>query len=135
MRQEDLNKILESHKLWLDTGGVEGARANLSEANLSGAYLSGANLSEANLSEADLSEANLSRAYPHQSTGVAIVLFQLGRHYLQYNKDIDELRIGCQVHTLEHWLKHGEAIGKEAGYSAKDIFNYMTMIKTLSSFQ
>jgi uncharacterized protein YjbI with pentapeptide repeats len=71
MNQEELNKILELHKKWLNSeaGGV---RANLSGADLNGAdlseaYLSGANLSYANLSGAyligaDLSEANLSYA-------------------------------------------------------------------------
>ena len=65
MDANELNKILESHKKWLNNEGGEQAnlsRANLSRANLSGANLSGADLSEANLSEADLLWANLSRA-------------------------------------------------------------------------
>ena len=68
MTKEELAKILELHKKWLNSeeGGERAylSGANLSEANLSGAnlrwaYLSSANLSEANLSEADLSGANL----------------------------------------------------------------------------
>jgi len=67
MTKQELNKVLELHKLWLQ-GDPKGKRANLSGAYLTGAYLSeanlyGANLSEANLSEANLSEANLSEAY------------------------------------------------------------------------
>ena len=55
-------KILEEHKLWLDSDGKQGARANLTDADLSGASLSGANLSGANLCRANLSGASLCRA-------------------------------------------------------------------------
>lgn len=44
MTREELNKILEQHKLWLDTNGTEGRRANLSSADLRGADLRGADL-------------------------------------------------------------------------------------------
>ena len=60
MTQEELNKILEDHALWLE--GKGGKQANLCGANLSGANLRGANLCEANLYRADLCEANLYRA-------------------------------------------------------------------------
>ena len=33
---EELKHILEQHKLWLDTDGEEGQKADLSDANLSG---------------------------------------------------------------------------------------------------
>ena len=59
--QEELAKILEKHKKWLD-GDPDGERADLSWANLSDANLSRANLWWANLSTANLSWANLSRA-------------------------------------------------------------------------
>ena len=61
MTQEELNKILENHKHWLekDCKGWNSMRANLSDANLRGADLSGANLRVANLRGADLSGANL----------------------------------------------------------------------------
>ncbi|MBK8467963.1 MAG: pentapeptide repeat-containing protein [Chloracidobacterium sp.] len=66
MKREDLNKILGTHKLWVDNkdGGVMAdlSRADLSGANLSRANLSGADLSRADLSGADLSGAILSRA-------------------------------------------------------------------------
>jgi hypothetical protein len=75
--EEELNKILEQHNLWLETNGNEGARANfykadleyvnlnganLEKANFEGANLNGANLSGANLQLADLSEASLFEA-------------------------------------------------------------------------
>ena len=70
--KEELNSILEKHKMWLDNkpGGeradLRGANlreANLREANLSTAYLYKADLSGADLSGANLREANLSGAY------------------------------------------------------------------------
>ena len=65
MTQEELNKILEDHALWLE--GKGGKRADLSgaslrEADLSGASLRGADLCEADLRGASLCEADLCRA-------------------------------------------------------------------------
>ena len=60
MKQEDLNKILNEHKLWLNCNG--GSRANLRDANLRGANLRDANLRDADLRDADLRGANLCRA-------------------------------------------------------------------------
>ena len=64
---ENIKKILNEHKKWIETGGKEGEQANLTGANLSGANLfradlSGANLSGAYLPGADLTKANLFRA-------------------------------------------------------------------------
>lgn len=74
----EIHGILSDHKLWLETDGKEGKKANLSEANffeanffeadlsntdLSKADLSGADLRKANFVRADLREADLSRAY------------------------------------------------------------------------
>jgi hypothetical protein len=62
MKQEELDKILEEHKLWLDTrftSDIKGTRANLTRANLRGANLSCADLSYANLRGANLRGANL----------------------------------------------------------------------------
>jgi hypothetical protein len=60
MDQQELNCILEQHKLWL--AGSGGLRADLSNADLGHANLSDADLRSANLSYADLSNANLSHA-------------------------------------------------------------------------
>ena len=86
MTKEDLNKILENHKLWLycEEGGqranfqcadleyidlsnanLRGANfrnANLRNANLRGANLAGANLRNANFVNADLIDADLRNA-------------------------------------------------------------------------
>ena len=57
--QDTLWKILKAHRLWIESKGKRGRRANLSMECLSGANFSGANLSEASFSEADLFGANL----------------------------------------------------------------------------
>jgi uncharacterized protein YjbI with pentapeptide repeats len=62
-----LDKILAQHKLWAESDGKSGVRADLSGARLLGAqlvqaHLNGANLIGANLIGADLSDAGLSRA-------------------------------------------------------------------------
>ena len=62
MDKAKLDKILDEHKKWLRTGGLEGKRADLYSADLSHANLSSANLSSANLSYADLYSANLRSA-------------------------------------------------------------------------
>ena len=59
MNKDELNKILDKHKLWLRTNGEEGERANLTEANLTGADLTRADLTGADLTGADLKWANL----------------------------------------------------------------------------
>jgi hypothetical protein len=56
---EELKTILEQHKLWLNSNGKEGKRADLSSADLRGADLRGADLTDADLSCANLRCANL----------------------------------------------------------------------------
>ena len=60
----DIQKVLEQHKIWVDSNGKEGERADLSDAtlinlDLSGVDLRGAQLRDINLSGADLRNANL----------------------------------------------------------------------------
>ena len=60
----ELAEILDQHKTWVESGGENGQRADLSGVNLSNADLTGVNLQSAvlkrsNLSGADLSMANL----------------------------------------------------------------------------
>jgi len=65
---EELKEILENHKVWVETGGKSGVKANLSgvdlsKENLYSADLHKVNLSKANLYSADLHKANLYSAY------------------------------------------------------------------------
>ena len=60
----DLAEILDQHKMWVESGGESGAKAdlsgvNLSKADLTGVNLQGAHLHRTNLVGADLSMANL----------------------------------------------------------------------------
>jgi uncharacterized protein YjbI with pentapeptide repeats len=60
----DLAEILDQHKLWVESGGDSGTKAdlsgiNLSKADLTGVNLQGAQLHRTNLVGADLSMANL----------------------------------------------------------------------------
>ena len=65
--KEELKQILEEHKIWVESRGKRGKRANLQGANLDsvrlyGANLYGANLQGAILEYADLEGANLKGA-------------------------------------------------------------------------
>src|ERR1700732_5205594 len=60
----DLAEILDQHKIWVESGGESGVKAdlcgvNLAKADLTGVNLQGAHLHRANLVGADLSMANL----------------------------------------------------------------------------
>jgi hypothetical protein len=114
MTQEELNEILRKHKMWLND--EEGGK----HADLSHADLRHADLRHANLSHADLRHANLSHAN-------GILSFVAGQHcaYAFGSK----IMIGCQCHTVEHWLENYEQIGQENGYSPQQITAYGGFIK------
>jgi uncharacterized protein YjbI with pentapeptide repeats len=59
MNADELKAILYAHKLWLESDGKKGERANLRRADLRVANLSGADLRRAYLRGADLSGANI----------------------------------------------------------------------------
>ena len=62
MKPSELKAILDQHRLWFESGRVQGKRADLVGANLVGANLVGANLKGANLWGAYLEGANLQGA-------------------------------------------------------------------------
>ena len=66
MTREEIKKVLELHKKWLNVE-QNGEKANLREADLRGANLSGANLSEAELHRADLRGTNLRGTELHRA--------------------------------------------------------------------
>ncbi len=117
--------LFEAYLFEANLSGADLSRANLSEVDLSGADLSGANLSGANLSEADLSRANLLGV-----VGADIITYSRGHHQAIFVNG--ELRIGCQVYSLDYWLKHGEGIGRAADYSDESIKHYMKFIRSLA---
>ncbi|EEP8195862.1 pentapeptide repeat-containing protein, partial [Salmonella enterica subsp. enterica serovar Java] len=59
MNSADLSKILEEHKVWINSMRESGSRANLCGSNLYGANLCGANLYGADLCCANLCGADL----------------------------------------------------------------------------
>jgi hypothetical protein len=108
MTQEELNKILENHKKWLNNED-DGIRADLRDANLSGANLSGADLRDANLSGANLRDANLSGANLSGAdlagaigNNKEVKSLQLGKYYITILVGI-KIHIGCQDRTVEEW--------------------------------
>ena len=75
MTQNELNKILENHKHWInrDCEDWKSMKADLSGADLSGANLSGADLSGANLSGANLRGADLRSAYLRSAKNIPFI--------------------------------------------------------------
>jgi len=59
MTEERIKEVLRQHKLWVETDGKEGVKANLSYDNLYDAALYGADLRYANLESVSLNRANL----------------------------------------------------------------------------
>jgi len=131
--------ILDKHKKWLD--GEGGERADLRSADLYKADLYGANLRRADLCEADLRwadlrwanlrEANLREAYLREANlrGARLLYLDgnIGRHRVFAAGG--HIIIGCERHTYEHWLEHGEEIGRANEYSDTEIARYMTWIR------
>jgi hypothetical protein len=73
MSPEELTKVLESHRRWLNSGTNEGERATLEDVNfgvaielrgadLRNAILNGAEFKDADLTETNLQDAELRRA-------------------------------------------------------------------------
>ena len=62
MTQEELNKILDAHEMWMSTGGKQGAKAVLNGENLDGLDLSTRTLNRASLNNASLNYASLYNA-------------------------------------------------------------------------
>ena len=129
---------------WSDLREADLSEANLSEANLRGADLRGADLRGANLSRAylggaylggaylrgaDLSRANLSGAYLGGATlpeGMSIIQV-LGTQHAAVALATPagtEVRIGCEHHKIDWWLKHYTAVGRKNEYTDAQVEEY-----------
>ena len=103
--KQELDKILDNHKLWLQTNGEKGERADLSYANLRYANLRSADLSYANLSSADLDFS----AFPLWCGGLDVhiddkqatqLLYHLIRN-VKYSKNTSaKLKRICKIKSL-----------------------------------
>ena len=83
----------------------------------------GADLRDADLRGADLRDADLRGVKLFGAkTDVPILFFQHNQHVLQ--KIGDEIRIGCEVHSVKHWLKNYKEIGKLNNYLDEEIKKY-----------
>lgn len=125
MTQEELDKVLANHKLWINRNG--GKCANLSGANLSGydlidanmrgtnmidadmrgAYLIDADLSDADLRGADLSDADILCVGNMRE----IKTLQFEKWAIGYTHDT--LQIGCQRHSIDKWRKWNTDAGRK----------------------
>ena len=133
MNTADLRKILDEHKIWIESFGVNGSRANLYDADLydanlydadlrganlrgadlRGANLCGANLCGANLYDADLRGANLRGAdlcgADLRDANLPDHTFVLmGHKYPITITNGEYVRAGCQNHTVEEWRKYSK---------------------------
>jgi len=149
MNEQQLNSILEEHRLWLETAGAEGRKAdlrytdlryvalreadlrhaNLERAGLQGAYLQGANLQGTYLQEADLQGANLQGAFLEDIKGKEIISFQAGKHFAYYADSY--IKIGCLCESVSWWLENYKAVGKKEGYSEAEIKRYGSFIESI----
>ncbi|WP_339053271.1 pentapeptide repeat-containing protein [Arsenophonus endosymbiont of Crataerina pallida] len=118
MNSDELRKILDEHKVWVESHGEDGSKANLFEANLYGAKLReadlrGANLCRANLFEANLYGAKLREANLYGANLRGANLFEanlpeftfmiIGETYPITITNGEYLRAGCQHHSVEKW--------------------------------
>jgi len=110
--------------------------SNLSDSNLSRSDLSNSNLSYSNLSRSDLSYSDLSRSDLYGANisniiGKRIITFQGNKDFAYYVDGY--IKIGCEYHTLDYWIKNYERIGTEAEYSSEDIESYGNWIKSIKT--
>jgi uncharacterized protein YjbI with pentapeptide repeats len=124
LTREEVEKILADAR---ENGEIPDLReADLRDANLRGADLTGADLREADLREADLRDANLTGANLRGADGL-FATAQLGKH--DANAAGGYIAIGCERHEYQHWLEHGEEIGRSNGYTDAEIARYMAWIR------
>ena len=109
----DIQKVLEQHKIWINSLCKDGKQADLRQANLRYANLSGvdlryadlryANLIGANLSGADLSGADLIGAYLPEST----FIISDEQYFISICRDC--VRAGCQCHSVNEWRQFSKS--------------------------
>ncbi|EEH5573673.1 pentapeptide repeat-containing protein [Salmonella enterica subsp. enterica serovar Typhimurium] len=123
MNSADLSKILEEHKVWINSMRESGSRADLRGADLYGADLCGADLRGADLYGANLCGADLRGAdlYGANLCGADLcgadlrgadlpdlTFVILGEKYFISITNGEYVRAGCQNHTVEEWRKYSK---------------------------
>ena len=150
MKQTELNEILESHKLWLETNGKSGERANLagvdlrranlryvdlkhvnlSYSNLEAVDLAFSNLEGANLAFSNLEDSNLVGVNLTDIYGKEIITLQAGKHFAYYCDNL--IKIGCETHNVQFWLKNYKEIAAFHCYSKQNTKDYGNFIKFIA---
>ena len=106
--------------------------ADLRHADLHGADLYGADLYGADLRHADLHGADLHGADLHganlQGTDLKIHFIVGSSHVVQFLDN--NIKIGCEYHSLAYWLVMYDVIGKENNYTDEQIKEYHEYIKS-----
>ena len=111
MEASKLNQILDQHKIWIESNGVQGKCADLEDARLDGANLINADLEGAILCIADLQGANLNGA---KLTGANLYGASLGGANLEGAvglPNVSWIIPGCLVQLNENM--HGFYLKKE----------------------
>ena len=123
MNTAELQKILDEHKVWVESYRQRGDRANLRGADLRcadlrdanlrcadlrgadlrGADLRGADLSDADLRGADLRGADLRDADLRGADLPDLTFVIMGMEYAITITNGEYLRAGCQNHKIEDW--------------------------------
>lgn len=93
MTSAELSKILDEHKVWIESLRQSGSRANLCGADLRDANLCGANLCDANLCGANLPD---------------LTFVIMGEKYFISITNGEYVCAGCQNHTIEEWRKYSK---------------------------
>ena len=100
--------------------------ADLRDANLRGANLTDANLRGADLRGADLRGANLTGADLENTKGTDGYCFltaQFGKGQIIATSG-EAVSIGCETHTISHWVENYNEIGKKHDYTPLEIEDY-----------
>ena len=107
--------------------------ANLDGAYLGGANLDGAYLEGANLGGAYLRGAYLGGAYLEGAKGIVLPIITIAgsRHEFYYRNG--KIQIGCNILTVDEWLKQSESLGKSSEYTDKEIAEYQQYIKLVDA--
>jgi hypothetical protein len=98
--------------------------ANLRCANLSGADLSGANLSRANLPGAKFQICDIELTVNETASNFTRIV---GSRHDGYRVG-DYLSIGCQEHTLQHWLESVRTIAEANMYTPEQVEEYANIV-------
>ena len=113
----ELQNILASHKLWVETNGKQGTRASLEGADLRGVYLRGVNLYGADLNCANLYGADLRDA---DLTGANLTGANLTGTILEKNKEQGTTMILSEEETAVILKMRADKVN-QAKIDARDI--------------